>query len=343
MSIMNKIKDLIKKFLGPRLYTSLVYKYINLIGLKTLSINTYTDGKLYFKHSMVFKQDTFNKIESKIVLHYHAIEKGFLHTNFRYRFGEDRVKDLKRLLSFEEVLKNNKKSQIASAYLAICKYYEKHIADGIDISDFYNEKEYELFKKMTTLNTNIIIEKDSKSYFNSVYNDFKEFSDSRSSVRNFKEDKIPISTIEKVIELAKNAPSVCNRQPSKVYYLENKEQIDRVLAIQGGLTGYTKEISQLLIVAADRNYYYSIGERNQLYIDGGLFLMNLLYSLHYYKIAACPAHWGHPIEKDKEILKEIPLLESEKVLCVVPIGFPADSFKTTLSLRRETHEILKIV
>jgi nitroreductase len=343
MSIMSKIKDLIKKILGPKLYTSLVNKYINLIGLKTLSINTYTDGKLYFKHSMVFKQNTFNKIESKIVLHYHAIEKGFLHNNFRYRFGEDRIIDLIKLLSLEEVIKNNKKSQIASAYLAMCKYYERHRANAIDISDYYNVKHYELFKKMITLDVNIVKNHDSSSYFNSVSCDFKEFSASRASVRNFIEDKIPMDTIEKVIELAKNAPSVCNRQPTKVYYLENKEKIDRVLKIQGGLTGYTKEITQLLIVVSDRNYYYSIGERNQLYIDGGLFLMNLLYALHYYKIAACPAHWGHPIEKDREILKEIPLSESEKVICVVPIGFPSNSFKTTLSLRRESQEILKVV
>ncbi|MBO2544805.1 nitroreductase family protein [Salegentibacter sp. BDJ18] len=340
---MNKIKNSIKKILGPKLYNSFINTIINLLGIRKLFVNTYEDAKLFYKHSMVFKQNTFNKIESKIVLHYHAIEKGFLHNNFRYRFGEDRIRDLIKLLSIDIVKQNYKNSQIAAAYLAMCKYYEKHESDKVDISDFFSREDYELFKKMTTLNMCIIQERDNNTYFNNVYHDFKEFSASRKSVRNFKEDKIPLDTIEKVIELAKNAPSVCNRQPTKVYYLENKEKIDKVLKIQGGLTGYTKEINQLLVVVADRNYFYSIGERNQLYIDGGLFIMNLLYALHYYKIAACPAHWGHPIEKDKQILKVLPLLESEKVLCVVPIGFPANSFKTTLSLRRENDEILKIV
>lgn len=336
---MNKIK----KTLGPKLYNNLINKYINLLGVKTLFKNTYADGKLYYRHSMVFKQNTFSKIESRIILHYHAIEKGFLHSNFRYRFGEDRIKDLINLLSMEEVMKNNKKSQIASAYLAMCKYYERHESNQIDISDFYNVKEYELFKTMIILDLNIIKNNESSSYFNNVSGDFKEFSNSRASVRNFTDEKIPLDTIEKVIDLARNAPSVCNRQPTKVYYLEDKATIDRVLEIQGGLTGYTKEITQLLIVVSDRNYYYTIGERNQLYIDGGIFLMNLLYSLHYYKIAACPANWGHPIEKDKQILKEIPMSASEKVICLVPIGFPSNTFKTTLSLRRENDEILKFI
>ena len=343
ITIMNKTKDLVIKIIGPERYAIILLNYINLLGIKTLIVNTYTDGKFFYKHSMVFKQNTFNKIESKIVLHYHAIEKGFLHNNFRFRFGEDRIRDLIKLLSLQIVIDKKQMSQIASAYLAICKYYERHKENDIDISDFFSQENYELFKGMMTFNEKIVKDHDSLSYFKSVNSDFKEFSISRASVRNFKEDKIPLDTLQKVIELANYAPSVCNRQPTKIYYLDNKEKIDRVLKIQGGLTGYTREINQLLVVATDRNYYYSIGERNQFYIDGGIFLMNLLYALHYYKIAACPAHWGHPIEKDREILKEIPLLESEKVICVVPIGFPSDSFKTTLSLRRDKQEVLKIV
>ena len=115
------------------------------------------------------------------------------------------------------------------------------------------------------------------------------------------------------------------------------------MTIQGGLTGYTDGVSQLMVVVSDRNYFYTVGERNQLYIDGGLFLMNLLYALHYYEIGATPLHWGHNKDKDQEIMKEISLSESEKVICVVAIGIPKDEFKTTLSLRRDNNEILKIV
>ena len=48
------------------------------------------------------------------------------------------------------------------------------------------------------------------------------------------------------------------------------KKIDKVLQLQGGLTGYTNGISQLMIVVSDRNYFYSVGERNQ-HVDGGIF------------------------------------------------------------------------
>lgn len=346
---MRMIKEMIKGVLGvsmsQRLYEKVMRfkKSLKVINLNALIINTFIDGKLYYKHSMVFKQNTFNKIESRIVLHYHGLEKGFLHTNFRYRFAEARIKELIKLLNLEEVIENNKKSQIAAAYLSMCRYYERHKDNKVDISDFFKREDYELFKSLTVLDLDIIEEHFRNSYFENTFKDFKEFSNSRASIRSFTGEKITFEIIEKVIELAKNAPSVCNRQPTKVYYIENKEKIDKVLQIQGGLTGYTDDISQLLIVVTDRNYFYSIGERNQLYVDGGIFVMNLLYALHYYKIGACPAHWGHTSGKDKDIMKEISLSESEKVICVIPIGIPKDKFKTTLSLRRGNNEILKIV
>lgn len=341
---MNKIKKLFITIFGFQVYQKLSNTHSKILNFKILLFNTYKDARLFYKHSMVFKQNTFNKIESRIILQYHGLEKGFLHSEFKYRFGEWRVKDLIQLLRREEVVGLNKKSQIASAYLSMCNYYERHEMCNVDISDYYSREDYEFFKRLSTLDINNIIKKfDRNTYFKNTNGDFFDFSNSRSSVRSFTGEKIPFEVIEKVIELTKNAPSVCNRQPNKVYYVGDKEKIDKVLQIQGGLTGYTDEISQLLIVVSDRNFFNSIGERNQLYVDGGIFLMNLLYSLHYYRIGACPAHWSHNFEKDKQIQNEICLSDSEKVICVVPIGIPKEKFNTTLSLRRGNEEILKIV
>nr|WP_269144457.1 nitroreductase family protein [Methylicorpusculum oleiharenae] len=225
----------------------------------------------------------------------------------------------------------------------MCKYYEKHLDDGIDISDFYSREDYEFFRNLTVLNNEIIKTHNHDDYFKNNRSDFLVFSKSRSSVRNFTGEKIPFNLIENAIGIAKTAPSVCNRQPCRVYYIENKIKIDSVFAIQQGLVGYSDNIYQLLVLVADKNYYYTVGERNQLYIDGGLFLMNLLYALHYYSIGACPAHWGLNHDKDKLIQNELQLSDSERVICLVPIGIPNESFKTTLSLRRENEEILKIV
>lgn len=338
-----KIKLVISKLSETKLYKKLRMFRSMLKNLVLLISNTTVDGILFFKHSMVFKQDTINKIESRIILHYHGIEKGFLFKNFKYRFGENRVKELVKLLKNKEVVKNHMQSQIAAAYLSICTYYEKHQTNGIDISDYFSSSDYLYFKSLSTLGFSIVQTQNRSSFFKNSGSNFLDFSKSRESIRNFTGEKISFETIIKVIELAKTAPSVCNRQPTKVYYVENKETIMRIFAIQQGFKGYSEEVIQLLILVSDRSFFYTIGERNQLYIDGGIFLMNLLYSLHFYKIGACPAHCGFNYNQENKIHKELNLSDSEKVICLVPIGIPNEEFNTTLSLRRDNEEILKVV
>ncbi|WP_239992742.1 nitroreductase family protein [Photobacterium phosphoreum] len=109
------------------------------------------------------------------------------------------------------------------------------------------------------------------------------------------------------------------------------------------MNGYTENITQLLILTVDRNYFYSIGERNQLYVDGGMFLMNLLYSLHYYKIATCPANWGKTVKEEMKLDKIIDIPDSEKIICIIAIGIAEDTFKVTLSKRRDLEEVYRII
>src|SRR5690606_17726718 len=115
------------------------------------------------------------------------------------------------------------------------------------------------------------IDYNKKSFYENINRPFDLFSESRKSIRNFTGEIVPESTIHKAIAIALNAPSVCNRQASRVYYIDDKRLIDDALKIQGGFTGYTDNVKQLLIVTCDRNYFYTVGERNQFYIDGGIF------------------------------------------------------------------------
>lgn len=340
---MKQIKETFRNVLGETNFQRLKEFYFLITILPSLINNYCFDAKLYYKHSNIFKIDTFNKIEALIILRYHSLEKGFLHNPIRFKFGKEKVKALIPLLEKKEIIKNRNKSQIASAYHVLCSYYETHKEHNIDISDYFPDSVYNQFKLYTTIKLNSVIDHEINDYFENSNKDFYDFSNSRCSVRNYTGSLVELDEIYKVIDLAKNAPSVCNRQSVKVYYINEKQIINRILEIQDGLKGYDHNISQLLIVVSDRNYFYSIGERNQFYIDGGIFLMNLLYALHYYKIAACPAHWAMNAHKDKKINKLLNIPESEKVISLVSIGIPTNSFKTTLSLRRSSDEILRIV
>jgi nitroreductase len=337
------MKQVIRKIFGELGYYQ-IRDFWTIIKSHFLLLNNFfLDAVLYYKHSNVFKKNTLNKLEALVILKYHSLEKGLLHNTVRYKFGRETVIALLLLLQKKQIIKIRDRSQISSAYLVVCKYYELHVENNVDISDYFSDNLYSQFKSYVDVKGESVLEHNSNDYFENNDKDFYNFSKSRHSVRDYCGELIDIAIINRVIDLAKYAPSVCNRQPVKVYYIDDKVKVDNILEVQGGLKGYDKNIYQLLVVVADRNYFYTVGERNQLYIDGGIFLMNLLYALHFYNIAACPAHWGMNSGKDKKIAKQLSLDKSEKVISLVSIGLPSQNFKTCKSNRRSTDELLRIV
>lgn len=341
--------DTINKVVSMKVIKTVIRKIIGLKNVERLIIlkkrialkSCYSDDyRLYKKHSSVFKKDTYNKIESEITLRYHSIEKGFLHNNIRHRFAKARVEELVKLLRELDLGAQSNRAQVQSALLNLCNYYEYHLKENVDISDYFQKDEYNRFKRLILKDYSPIKHHTIESFFQNKDSDFLNFSISRASIRNFTGQKITTETIQKVVSLANHAPSVCNRQPVNVHLVENKLLIEAILRIQGGLKGYSDNLSQLILITSDRNYFYSVGERHQLYIDGGIYLMNLLYALHFHGIGACPAHWGMPREADNKVMKLICLKESEQIISIVAIGVPSQEFSTTLSLRKSYEENL---
>ena len=334
------IKQISKKILG-------IHNIYYLINLRLLLLNFKEDLKLFMRYSTVFRANNFKNKEALIILAYHSIEKGFLFKKIKPQFAKHRVIKLHSLLSDKQIISTIASSQIEVAYRVMCQYYEVHEDLKTNISEFYTQEQYDIYKSLIGYKNkslfNSVVEYNRSEFYKKNNEDFESFSWSRKSVRNYTGAKIERNLIEKAISLASNAPSVCNRQASKVYLIENKSKIDEILKIQGGFTGYSENVVQLLIVTSDRNYFYTVGERNQFYIDGGIFLMNLLYALHFYKIANCPANWGKLIRDEKLLQNYVTLPQSEKIICMIPIGVAQNEFRITLSKRRSLKEIFKVI
>lgn len=341
------MKAKIRKILGEKRFIQLTAPLVYLRDLKNLHTNFYVDKKLYKKHSNVFRVNNFEKKEANIILYYHSIEKGFLFKNPKPKFAKEKIIRLHKYLKDKEIIQNVNLSQIRTGYSVVCKYYELHKEKEIAIESYFSEKDYQLYKGILDNYYSQDFHGIKTFTFDELYSkkdsNFLDFSNSRRSVRDFTGELINEQEIKKAVSLALNSPSVCNRQSAKVYLLQDKVKIDKVLKIQAGFRGYSENVNQLLIVTADRNYFYTVGERNQLYIDGGIFLMNLLYALHFYKIANCPANWGKTVKDDKLARKVVDITESEKIICLIPIGKAVDDIRVCLSERRTIDEVLKVI
>lgn len=340
----DKIKNTIKAVLGKRITDYIFIKAKQNRDFFHLISNTYTDFIHYCKHSTLFKLDSLKKEEALLIIDYHSIEKGMLFLNMKPRFAQNRIERVHRYLDSKNILENLNRTQIEVTLKVMCKYYELHEEKNINIEDYFSLDQYQKYKQLLENNYDKefcgSIDSSYEYFYRNVYESFDKFASSRKSIRNYTGEKVNHELIEKAISLSLTAPSVCNRQANTVYLLEDKQKIAKVLKIQGGFTGYEDKVSQLLILTNNRNYYYTVGERNQFYIDGGVFLLNLLYSLHFYKIANCPANWGKTVKDEKDLDKVISIPKSEKIICLIPIGIATDKFRVTLSKRRNVEETL---
>ncbi len=85
---------------------------------------------------------------------------------------------------------------------------------------------------------------------------FEEFAKNRHSVRDFAVDTVDESIIRKAVELAQTAPSACNRQSTRVHYIQNRDICKNVLDLQGGAKGHT--VSSVIVLTSELSLYNHI-------------------------------------------------------------------------------------
>jgi hypothetical protein len=174
-------------------------------------------------------------------------------------------------------------------------------------------------------------------YWSSLQGPFPQFSASRHCIRNYK-GKIREKQIINAVLIANNAPSACNRQPCHVHLVENYNVIMQCLEIQGGNRGFGHLTDKLLVITSDLMSSIRMYERHSSYIDGGIYLMNLCYGLHYNKVAHCILHWSQSPATDKKLRKILTIPGNENVVALLSCGSLPEKFMRVNSPRKSVDE-----
>lgn len=294
------------------------------------------DLERYLKYSDSQEVKSESNLIGIIVRRYHVIEKGLTMPQTRFGFGKQVLQDLvKDCLLYVSQFGTNEE-QLAQA-IAVIKEYKnfhetnKYSLDGDLLSDI--EKIELLAVKTDRLTTSHQKELKREEYFKFTTSNFQEFSMSRASVRDYCEEEVLIDDILQALEIAKTAPSACNRQSWRTYVFSDSSQIQSILNEQGGNRGFGHLTNKLIVVASSISGFSGVAERNQGFIDGGIYAMNLLYSLHYKQIAACILNCSNTIEKDKNLRKLCNIKDSEVFIALISCGIPPENFKAAASIR----------
>ncbi|EGO6036430.1 nitroreductase family protein [Enterococcus faecalis] len=286
--------------------------------------------KLYKKDYRLFlnsftvdlKDSSLEQLESSMMFYAHALEKGISHTNFRKEFGLSHLMKLSTCLEIyhlREYDRNKEKYLITLA--AIQQYKSAHEERGYDtsfMSKYFNK----------SVARNIDFADGSFAGITSVYNleksnnqekNLKELVKGRVSVREFCKSPVSRDKIKNAIVIALKTPSACNRQPSRVYLIDNQCKMESVLDLQGGFNGFALPPVLLLVTASTRSFLQPI-ERNEGFIDGGLFSMSLLYGLEYEGLGACALNAMLSVERENKIREILAIPEDEVFIMFIAVG-----------------------
>ncbi|KFI49655.1 nitroreductase family protein [Bifidobacterium biavatii] len=272
-------------------------------------------------------------VEARMIFYTHQLEKGFTFDHYGYGRGKVALQHLSRLFG---VMKRIDPQWHANdiyreAISALAEYRARHLDAGKDITFLQHMMPSDVWQDIVVAprgNGFMTITAESKSHNKEI--GFAELAEHRHSVRSFRED-VPITheQIEEAVHIALRSPSVCNRQPARIRLYTNPDLVSQILKLQGGFGGYACPPG-LLLITADLRAFMSENERNEAYVDGGLFGMSMLYALEYESIAACPlnAMFYRDVEEKTRQLLGIP--DYEVFIMYIAVGhFPNKTFTCT--------------
>ena len=286
----------------------------------------------FVKYGMCNYYESQQYFLTHIILMYHVMEKNLAMPNFEPGHGSNNLKTLiGDLIKYSELGYDVKHPQFISAVQSVFEYEKVHNALKYKLGDDICEDIYVLHSIVNVSEHEQPLIS-SRSFFSKSSSDFENFSQSRHSVRAFSDKSIPDEILKKVVFLSNTTPTPCNRQPNKVYAVRNKKIIKKIVEIQGGGRGFAEKADVILIITSAVSSFMAL-EMNEVWKTAGMYAMNMLYALHYYKIGACPLEWNERVKEDNLLRKMIDIPNDEEVVMLIAIGYPLDEFKYVTSTR----------
>jgi len=280
------------------------------------------------------------QLEYYIVKHCHIVEKGLALPFPRKGFGQPKILDLiARTHAYEKHYSNSQISLMVRDTLR--EYLGFHAEDLQLLPDTFLETIRSFLEEKPAQGKGGLknLKKSEMNVFGGE--SFERFLKCRHSIRNFSGVPVSDEVIMKALAISQNTPSVCNRQGWFVHYYKDKKKINELLSFQNGNAGFTESIDKLLIVTASTKAF-TRNEHNQLFIDGGLYSMNLMLSLHSVGLGSCPLNTCMPWFKAKRLKRAADISQHERVIMMVAVGNLQDEFSVAQSEKYALEKTLRL-
>ena len=292
------------------------------------------------------------QLRGTMVYYIHRIEKGLSHRRFRAGFGRSAFGELRSVMDewrerdypVDDVTYIAAR-QVVRAYVRKHRALEKPIPEfvgvwfadevaSVDIESVEQAEKADVAGNAGVKTVRAADKRDNASL------DYAALFAGRSSVREYAETPVDMGTVRKAVSMSMKTPSVCNRQAYRVLLISNPKFIEQALALQGGWRGYDAP-PVLALISVDVRGFVSVVERNEPYIDGGLFAMAFLTALECESLAACPLNTMMREKQEHEIRKLLGVPDYETLIAFVAIGNFPESIESPVSFRYDASVITR--
>jgi nitroreductase len=338
ISLPTVVKTIISRFLGSEIRPTPLRIILKMAKNSGRAVGDYLyDALRYFRYSSTFYYWNRDNLASRITALYHSVERGLALPEPQAGFGAQSITYL--LGAIDEYIRrygiDGSLNPSAGALDAYVRFNE-----GQKLPDFPNRAQIEqLLRTLQPIRSEGgggTLQVSHEEIRRATANTHAEFFSSRYSIRQFSGMNVSAEDIDAAIRIAQKAPAVCNRQECRVYVVHEKELILKMLAIQGS-RGFNHQVNKLLVITNRLTAFYGTGERNQCWIDGGLFAMSLVLGLHAQGLGTCCLNWSKSVPPDKAMRKLLRLPPPEVIIMLVAVGH----IPTRLAVARSARQPLE--
>jgi nitroreductase len=273
---------------------------------------------------------------ARIMMEAHRLEKGLSLQSPRPGFGR---KAVERLLEgsweFHDRFGVDQILEVAVNVLAV--YNEFNTAHGISDPNLVAEVDRlrRSIESSSACTSGGVTHVRRVDILQSAKMDLSRFFASRHSIRQFADEPVSIDLVRRAVNMALHTPSVCNRQAWKVYVFSDPERKKRVLSHQNGNRGFGEQIGHVAIITSNLQRFVSVGERNQAWIDGGMFAMSFVLALHSLGLGTCCLNWSVEQKADIALRAEAAIPDSEVIIMLLAIGQIPPELNVAASVRQK--------
>jgi len=165
----------------------------------------------------------------------------------------------------------------------------------------------------------------------------------RRSVRWYENKPVPISLVEKAINIATLAPSACNRLPYSFYISSSKTKAVEMASLAGGTSGFNDNIPCTIAIVGDLSAYPEERDRHLIYIDASLAAMQLMLALNTLGLATCSINWPDIELAEKKMQRLLKLKSYQRPIMLLTVGYADEKGMIPFSQKKSSQIVLQKV